>query len=67
MKKKITNSTLGILTLALIVVGIIFAPQYARVDQTLFFISLSMHVFSWIMITVTVSLFLYTKRVKKVN
>lgn len=65
MKKKIINSILGILTLALIVVGFIFMLQFAGNDQTLFFVFLIMHVVGWIMISVTASIFLFVKHSNK--
>ena len=67
MKKKIINAILGVLTLALIVVGFIFMLQFAGKNQVLFFVFLSMHVIGWIMITVTASLFLFMKKTKKNN
>lgn len=65
MKKKIINSILGLPTLALIVLGFIFMISYAGKDQTLFFVFLVMHVFGWIIISVTESLFLYSKNTKQ--
>ena len=65
MKKKIINSILGALTLALIIVGFIFMLQNAGINQTLFFVFLSMHVLGWIMISVTAALFLFVKTSKK--
>ena len=65
MKKKVINSILGVLTVALIVVGFIFMLQNAGVNQVLFFVFLTMHVVGWIMISVTAALFLFMKKTKK--
>ena len=65
MAKKIINAILGVLTLALIVVGFIFMLQNAGKNTILFFAFLTMHILGWIMITVTVALFTFVKATTK--